>query len=77
MCEISNISRETRYAIDVLVFLVVVVLGFLVPKGKSIWGVSAEFLYFVFVFAVLAVFAFNVAVRLSKLEDAVFGKEKR
>ncbi len=76
MCRLVNISRETRYAIDVLVFLTVLVLGILVPMGGSVLGVSAGFLYIVFVLAAAAVFAFNVAVRLSRLEDAVFGKKE-
>ncbi len=75
MCRVANISRETRYAIDVLVFLTVFVLGILVPRGGNVWGISASILYVVFVLSVVAVFAFNVAVRLSRLEDAVFGKK--
>ncbi len=76
MCRLVNMSRETRYAIDVLVFLTVLVLGILVPRSGSVLGVSADFLYIVFVLAAAAVFAFNVAVRLSRLEDAVFGKKE-
>ncbi|NPA76830.1 MAG: hypothetical protein GXN93_03690 [Candidatus Diapherotrites archaeon] len=77
MCNWSKMSRETRYALDILVFLVVVVVGFLVPRDRSFLGISADFIYLVFVLAAVAVFAFNVAVRLARLEDAVFGKERK
>jgi len=52
------------------------VIGFLVPQDTSVLGISVDFLDLVFVLGAMAVFVFNVAVRLAHLEDAVFRNER-